>query len=74
VAVPSEMPVITPVTGLIKAFPLLLDHSPPGVALAKVVVEPAQILVKPEMEAIAGEGYTVTVVDDTPAQVPLYKE
>ena len=39
------------------------DHVPPEVELDKVVVEPAQIEVAPEISESIGKAFTVSIVD-----------
>jgi hypothetical protein len=60
---PDETPVTKPVTGSTVAMDGLLDdHTPPVVALANTVVDPAQIVVNPVIDCTNGNGSTVTVV------------
>ena len=61
VAVPAVTPVTTPVDALIAAIvPLLLLHTPDGVASLSAVVRPAHTLVTPVIAS--GNGFTVTAV------------
>jgi hypothetical protein len=61
---PAATPVTTPVVGSTDAVPeAALDQLPPVVALAKVVVNPAQTDVVPVMAA----GAVFTVIDDVAA-------
>ena len=55
--IPEVVPVTTPAGDTLMEGSLL-DHVPPGVAFASVVVSPVHIAVGPVM--IAGKGFTVT--------------
>ena len=62
--VPAPTPVITPVEASTVALAgVPLDHIPPEVELAKVVVEPRHTVAVPVMAAgAAGKALTVTVL------------
>jgi hypothetical protein len=74
VAVPAATPLTTPVAGSTVAMPvLLLDHTPPVVALASVIVEFVQTDPAPVISATTGSAFMVTVVVVVFVQVPSPK-
>ena len=60
VTVPPDTPVTTPPLLMVAMAGLLVDHTPPGVVLAAVIVVPAHRLVGPVMAATVGFELTVT--------------
>ncbi len=58
VGVPKAIPVTTPPLTVASALSLLL-HTPPGVALARVVVRPGHTVSVPVMGLTVGVGFTV---------------
>jgi hypothetical protein len=73
VAVPILTPVATPVEAfMVQIAVLLLLHTPPVVALLKVLVLPPQPVVVPEMAATVGNAFTViTLVAEAEPQLEL---
>ena len=59
---PAAMPVTIPVVPTVARAVLLLDHTPPPVALLRAVLDPAQTVVVPVIEPALGSGLTVTAV------------
>jgi hypothetical protein len=59
-AVPADTPVTTPAASTVATLVLLLLHTPPVLAVANVVVAPAQILLVPVIGATT-VGNTVIV-------------
>ena len=70
VVVPAVKPVTKPVRLTEATAALLDDQTPPVVALASVVVEPAQIAVTPVIDWTAGCGLTVTT-EETDDEQPF---
>ena len=61
VSSPAVTPVTTPVDELTVAFPLLALHTPLGVALDKVVVDPTHVLSLPVIVPPEGVDEDVTL-------------
>ncbi len=61
VALPGVIAVTTPAAVMVATDVLLLDHTPLGVELDKVVEKPLQIPAVPVIEDTAGKGLTVSV-------------
>ena len=59
---PAATPVTTPVELIVAVAVLAVDHTPPVVVEASVVVEPAHTDVVPVMAATTGKLLIVTVV------------
>ena len=59
---PAATPVTTPVELIVAVAVLAVDHTPPVVAFAKVVVAPSHTAVVPVIEATEGALLIVTVV------------
>jgi hypothetical protein len=55
------MPVTTPLAAIVATEGLLLDHVPPAVVLARVIVASTQTVVGPVMAFTVGFAFTVTV-------------
>jgi hypothetical protein len=69
---PVATPVTTPLLGSTEAIDeLLLDHTPPEVASANVIVLPVQTTVGPEMAATVGGGFTLIVAKVSAEGHPL---
>ena len=62
VVVPEETPVTTPLVFTVPIVGTLLLHTPPVVALARVIVPPMHTLFAPVIAATVGSGLTITVV------------
>lgn len=60
-AVPAVTPVTTPVE-LTVAFGLPVDHTPPGVALLRVMVDVSHTAVGPVIGATTGSVFTVMIL------------
>ena len=75
VALPEATPVTMPDVLIEANEVLLLFHVPPVIALPKVVVEPAQSVVRPVIEeGVAGSGLTVMFFTTTLLPQLLLKE
>ena len=59
---PADRAVTTPVVPMVATAAVPLVHTPPEVALVKLVVEPTQALVLPLIAATTGSAFTVIVV------------
>ena len=84
---PTDIPVTIPEASTVAIAVLLLLHTPPAVAFDKVIVEPAQTLLFPVIEATIGNGsmviteatvviqlllfVTVYVIETEPADIPV---
>lgn len=69
VTAPAVTPFTVPVVEPIVAFPLLVLHRPPGVALLNGIVEPTQTLLRP----LIVDGTGLTVIDlQLEHPVPVY--
>jgi hypothetical protein len=62
VVVPAATPVTTPLASIVAVAVLAVDHTPPGVTEASVVVEPSHTDVVPVIAATTGKLLIVTVV------------